>query len=55
MAGNAYERVREGQPMPGLILANRSTDIGAVIEDLLLALEASEPEEFENQLIYLPL
>jgi predicted nuclease of predicted toxin-antitoxin system len=52
---SAYQRVRENKFMPGVILIHRDAPFRQVIEDLLLILEASEADEYENQVIYLPL
>jgi hypothetical protein len=51
----AYERVRRGQPMPGVFEANRSVPIGRAIEDILLLVECSLDNEWEGQVRYLPL
>lgn len=51
----AYERVRGGQPMPGVIAMPLDAPIGPVIEDLLIVIRASEPEEYEGQVVFLPL
>ena len=51
----AYERVRAGQPMPGVFEVNRSAAIGAVIEDILLLAEYSLDGEWQGQVRYLPL
>lgn len=51
----AYERVRLGQPMPGVFEISRSAAIGVVIEDILLLAEYSLEGEWEGQVGYLPL
>lgn len=51
----AYERVRAGKPMPGVIEVPDDTPIGAAIEDILLLAEASLIDEWEGVIIYLPL
>jgi hypothetical protein len=51
----AYERVAVGQRMPGVIEVNRSVSIGQAIEDLLLLAEVSLDNEWEGQILYLPL
>jgi predicted nuclease of predicted toxin-antitoxin system len=51
----AYERVRDGQPMLGIIAVHRSAPIGKAIEDLLIALVASEVAEFEGQVLFIPI
>ena len=55
MTRYAYDRVRVGQPMPGIVEASREVPIGAAIEDLLVLVECSREGEWEGQIIYLPL
>jgi len=52
---HAYERVRAGQPMPGVFEVSRTVPIGQAIEDLLLLAECSFDDEWEGQVRYLPL
>jgi hypothetical protein len=51
----AYERVRAGQPMPGVFEVGRDVPIGRAIEDILLLAEYSFDNEWEGQVRYLPL
>jgi hypothetical protein len=51
----AYERVAAGLPMPGIIEVNEDLPIGQTIEDLLIIIGSSEPEEWDGQVRYLPL
>lgn len=51
----AYERIAEGKPMAGVIVVKDSAAIGDVIEDIHLSIGISDDEEFENQVLYLPL
>ena len=51
----AYERVRAGQPMPGVFEIGRIVPIGQAIEDILLIAECSFDGEWEGQVRYLPL
>lgn len=51
----AYERVREGKPMPGVFEVSRTLQIGRVIDDLLLLVECSLDGEWVGQVRYLPL
>ena len=51
----AYERVRAGKPMPGVIEVADELPIGKVVEDILLLAEYSDRGEWEGQVIYLPL
>lgn len=51
----AYERVRLGLKMPGVFEVKRRAPLGQVIDDILLLAEASHANEWEGQIIYLPL
>lgn len=55
LAGYAYDRVRLGVPMPGIIEVRILQTIGATIDELALLIQASTPDEFENQVRYIPL
>jgi hypothetical protein len=55
LVGYAWERVRSGLAMPGVIVALTDRPIGQVIEDLEVLLLASRPEELEAQIHFLPL
>ena len=51
----AYERIEAGLSMPGVVEALRSVQIGRAIDDILLLAECSIENEWENQILYLPL
>lgn len=51
----AYDRVRAGKAMPGVIEVQQSLPIGRAIEEILLLVEGSMPSEWEGQVLYLPL
>lgn len=55
MTDFAYERVRNGLPMPGVFEVSRDVPIGQVIEDMILVAEGSIAGEWEGQVLYLPL
>jgi hypothetical protein len=55
MTLEAYQRIRAGLPMPGVIEVPLHLIIGRAVEDLLLLVECSLPGEFDNQVRYLPL
>jgi hypothetical protein len=55
LAGYAYARVQEGLPMAGVIEVRVSESLGTLIEELVLMIEASTIEEFENQVRYIPI
>lgn len=54
MTRYAYDRVRTGQPMPGIVEASRDVPIGKAIEDIVILAECSREGEWEGQIIYLP-
>ncbi len=55
LVGLAYDRVRDSQPMAGVFAVAQSLNIGTVVEDLELIARCSEPEEWRDQVVYLPL
>lgn len=55
MTDFAYDRVRQGLPMPGVFEVSQSAPIGKTIEDILLLAECSLDSEWEGQVRYLPL
>ncbi|MBI3801118.1 MAG: DUF5615 family PIN-like protein [Deltaproteobacteria bacterium] len=55
MTRYAYERTREGKPMPGVFEVSRSVPVSRVIEEILLLAECSLEGEWEGQVRYLPL
>lgn len=50
----AYDRVRQNQPMPGVIEISTDAPIRRVIEDVLVLIECSHEGELESQVQYLP-
>jgi hypothetical protein len=55
LATFAYDRVRAGLPMPGVIEVSRYLPIGQAIEELLLLVVATRDDEWDGQVRYLPL
>ena len=51
----AYDRVREGMPVPGVVEVRWSLAIGQAIEEVLLVAELSLDGELEGQVRYIPL
>jgi hypothetical protein len=51
----AYERVRDGLSMPGLVEVGPTVSSAVAIEDLALITLCSRAGEWEGQVIYLPL
>ncbi len=50
----AYDRVRQGQKMPGVVEVSAGAPIGRVIEDMLILIECGQEGELEGQIQYLP-
>jgi hypothetical protein len=55
MIGYAYGRIRANQPMPGLIVVGQDVPLRQAIDDLELIAECSDPSEWENRVLHLPL
>ncbi len=48
MTNHAYERVRQGLPMPGVFAVSQNLPIGQIIEDILLVAIGSFEGEWEG-------
>jgi hypothetical protein len=55
MPGHAYGRINEDLPMPGVCVVPQSLRLGLAIEELLVAIACSTPEDWQNQVWHLPL
>jgi hypothetical protein len=55
MTKHAYDRIRTGLSMPGVIEVRDDVPIGQAIEEILTVLLATEPGELANRIIYIPL
>jgi len=55
MAGFAYDRVRGGEPMPGVFVVDDRLPLGKAIEELLILAVCSLPDEWADQVIYVPM
>ena len=51
---HAYERIREGKRMPGVIEVKLSAPLGIVIEDIMVVIVTGTADDVENKIIYLP-
>jgi predicted nuclease of predicted toxin-antitoxin system len=51
----AYERIAAGLPMRGLLVVSATLPLAEAIDELALITEASETEEWDGQVVYLPL
>jgi hypothetical protein len=48
-------RVRAGLDMPGVFLVNLEMPIGQAIDELVVAIECSPPEDWKDTVTYFPL
>ena len=55
MIGYAYDRVKANLPMPGLIEVTKDCPIGQAIDELSIMIGAGKPENFDQQVIYIPI
>ncbi len=55
MTKHAYDRIKAGLPMPGVVEVRDDLPIGQAIEEILTALFASRPGELANRITYIPL
>lgn len=51
----AWDRVRTGLPMPGLLIFQTTDPIGPLVDELELILTCSEPDDWRDQVVFLPL
>jgi hypothetical protein len=51
----AFERIHAGQSMPGVIVVHDQTPLNRAIEDLAIVIGAGQPDDFENQVFFVPL
>ncbi len=55
LVGDAYARVEQGLPMPGIILIPTTMPIGEALNDLEIAIGAGEPDDFVDRVTFIPL
>lgn len=53
--GFAYERVRAGLPLPGVVVVAAGADIGDALDDLRVVIVATRDEEWPDQVQFVPL
>lgn len=51
----AYDRIRSGEFMQGVIVAPKDLAIGIAVEELAILIVCSDPEEVANQVKYVPI
>lgn len=52
---DAYNRVRAGAAMPGVIEVHKDTPIGQAVDELEILIGAGQPEDFENLVRFVPM
>ena len=55
LIGYAYDRVKAGLPMPGLIEVSDDVPIGKAVDELSIIIGAGIPADFDQQVKYIPL
>jgi hypothetical protein len=50
----AYQRLAEGKPMPGVFIVSDRMPIGQAINEILFLSSDAEPEEWKDQVVFLP-
>jgi len=55
MPAEAYARLSAGKTIAGLLMVQQTHPVGAIIENLIVIWSASEAEEWQNQVCFLPL
>jgi len=55
MTRHALERIARGAAMPGVIAVHQRLPIGSAVDDLVLVASCSLPEDWANQVQFLPL
>jgi predicted nuclease of predicted toxin-antitoxin system len=55
MTRHALDRVRLEQPMPGVIAVHQRAGIGEVLDDLVLTVSCSAPDDLSQQILFVPL
>jgi predicted nuclease of predicted toxin-antitoxin system len=55
LPADAWVRVKQGLPMPGVVILRISLTIGTAIKELEVVAHAGVPEDFERNVVYLPL
>jgi hypothetical protein len=55
MIGSAWDRVKAGESMPGVLALRENFAIGQAIDDICLMAECYTEDEMSNQVRYIPL
>jgi hypothetical protein len=55
LVNDAYARVKQGQPMPGVIEVGGDTPIGQAIDELEIMIGTDTEDDFIDQVRYIPI
>jgi hypothetical protein len=55
MVGHAWDRVRAGRPMPGVIAVTGGCGVGRAVDDILLVANCYPEEQIRDQVVFIPL
>jgi hypothetical protein len=55
MPGHLVDHLAQNRHVPGIFILNPDLGIGGNLEELILAALASEEDEYQDQIVYLPL
>lgn len=55
MPAAAYERLKQGEDVSGLLMVPQTAPVAPIIEDLILIWSASQADEWRGQVQFLPL
>ncbi len=55
MPDAAYQRVVDGLSMPGVFILDDRFPVGAAVNEIIFILDCSEPIDWKNTVVYLPL
>ncbi len=51
----AYQRIAEGLPMPGVMVSPQLSPVAPVIDDLVFVVKNSSNDEWQNSVVFLPM
>ena len=55
MVGYAWDRVKTGQAMPGVLVCGKGVTIGQAIDELEVVASCGDADDFKHQVRFLPL
>ena len=55
MTKNAYDRIRSGLLMPGVVFTRDSLPVAIQVQDILIIANCTLPGELDDQVVFLPI